>query len=281
MKKTLLRNAAFGALLTIAVPALATGFVNLPSNGVAVADGRSAYITCNTTGSFGVNPNGSTPPTFPPDDSANNTCAVPGISPPLAGYKQVASAVRAIVMNNAYTLNQPVTVGTVIDRVWRSTTGTNTHCIYGAKIKLNNVDYDRRAVSPEFEYFEMNDFLRSGFKGKGPVAIAYAYTTSGPGQSDDVLYRAGLTSTSVVNFPGDPAQPLTSIAPLNRNAVDFTTDINFQDEDGSSVRDSAWLLVKSSCLPQAPVARKGALRFRQMGQEDQPLLEIKIDGYGP
>ncbi len=277
MNKTVIRNTVFGGLLIASVQASATGFVNLPADGVAVPGGASAYVSCNLTGDFGSNPNGSTPPTFSPDGGANNTCAIPGIASPLAGYVQVANAVRNIVMNNAYTLNKPVTLGTVTDRVWRG----GKSCIYGAKIRLNDVDYDLRASSPGFQYFEINDFLRAGFKNRGPLAIAYHYTTRGAGQSDDVLYRAGLTFTSVVHKPGDSAQPLTSVAPLSLNWVDFTSDVNFEDDDGSSVRDSAWSLIKSSCTAAAPKALAGALKFRQMGQEDQPLLDVQISGFAP
>lgn len=278
MNKTVILTTTLGASLLIAsVPAMATGFVNLPADGVAVPGGTSAYVSCNLTGDFGSNPNGSTPPTFAPGGGVNNTCAIPKISPPKAGYIQTANKVRNIVMNNAYTLNKPVTLGTVVDRVWRS----GNSCIYGAKIRLNDVDYDRRASSPGSQYFEVNDILRAGFKNRGPVSIAYNFAANGAGQSDDVLYRAGLSFKSVVHKPGDSAQPLTSIAPLSQNWVDFTSDINFEDDDGSSVRDSAWLLVKSACTSAAPATVAGVLKFRQMGQEDQPLIDVQISGYAP
>jgi len=277
MKKIILSTTLLGSLLINAAPVTATGFVGLRANGFAVTGGTTAYVRCNLSGNFGSNPNGSTPPTFSPDGGVNNTCAIPSINPPAAGYVQTASVVRNIVMKNAYTLNQPITVGTVSDKVWRN--GKN--CIYGAKIRLNNVDYDRRAASPGFQYFEVNDILRGGFKNRAPVAIAYHFTTAGAGTSDDVLYRAGLTFTSVVHKQGDSARPLTSIALLSRNWVDFTSYINFRDDDGSSVRDSSWLLIKSTCTTAAPAALTAALRFRQMGQEEQPLIEVEVDGYAP
>ena len=277
MKKIILSTTLLGSLLINITPVMATGFVGLRPNGFAITGGISAYTRCNLSGNFGSNPNGSTPPTFSPNGGANNVCAIPSINPPVVGYVQTASVVRNIVMKNAYTLNQPITLGAVIDRVWRN--GTN--CIYGAKIRLNNVDYDLRAVSPGKQYFEVNDILRAGFKNRGPLSIAYHYTTTGGGTSDDVLYRAGLTFTSVVNKTGDSPRPLTSVAPLSQNWVDFTSDINFLDDDGSSVRDSSWLLVKSTCTTATPTALSGALLFRQMGQEEQPLIELKVDGYAP
>ncbi len=264
MTKTSLLAAVIGGLASSS--AMATGFVTLPVTGVAVPGGTSAYITCNLTGDFGSDE--SVPPTFAPNGGANNTCAVPANNPPLAGYVQVATALRNIVINNA-------TIGTVTDRVWRS----GTSCIYGAKIRLNNVDYNPGVAGSQ--YFEVNDFLRAGFRNRGPVAVAYNFVTRGPSQSDEVLYRAGLSFTSVVHMPGDAAQPLTSVAPISTNWVDFTTDVNFLDPDGSSQRDSAWLFAKSSCTTATPTAVTGALRFRQKGQEGQPNLEISVPGYAP
>jgi hypothetical protein len=68
---------------------------------------------------------------------------------------------------------------------------------------------------------------------------------------------------------------------LSQNWINFSTDVSYEDDDGSSVRDSAWLLVKSSCTSTAPKALAGALKFRQMGQEDQPLLELSVTAYAP
>ncbi len=279
MNKKLLFNSALGTLLLASTVASATGFVRLSNRGISIdGGGTSAYAVCNTTGDFGNNPNGSTPPTFEPFGGENNTCALPTATPPLEGFRRVANARRDMIMNNVYTLRQPVKVGTVIDRVWRK----GAECIYGAKIRLDNVDYDLRPAEPGRQYFEVNDFLRGGFRGKGPISIAYVHTTEGPAASDEVLYRAGLTLTSVVNFPGDPAQPPVSVAPINSNWVAFTSDINFRDDDGSSFRDSPWFLVRSACTATAaPVPRDNALRFRQMGQEDQPLLEIRLRGFAP
>lgn len=268
MKKTALSSALLGALALTAGTAMATGFVNLPTTGVPVAGGTSAYVTCNLTGDFGSNPDGSTPPTFSPNGGANNTCAVPSNNPPLSGYGQVASTSRNIVINNR-------TIGTVTDRVWRS----GSSCIYGAKIRLDNVDYDPNTAGTQ--YFEINDVVRAGFRNRAPISAAYNFVTTGPGQSDEVVYRAGLTFTSVVHQPGDSAQPLTSVAPISTNWVDFTTDVNYMDPDGSSVRDSSWVMVKSSCTTATPGSLTGALRLRQKGQEGQPDLEISLPAYVP
>ncbi len=266
MKKMTLRTSMLTALAMSSTSVLATGFVTLPATGVAVPGGTSAYLTCNLTGDFGSAE--SIPPTFAPNGGLNNTCAVPSNAPPIAGYAQVASVTRNIVINAR-------TIGTVTDRVWRS--GTN--CVYGAKIRLDNVDYNPSLAGTQ--YYEINDFVRAGFRNRGPVSAAYNFVTRGATQSDDVLYRAGLTFTSIVHQPGDSAQPLTSVAPISNNWVDFTTDVNFMDPDGSSQRDSSWFFVKSTCTTAAPTSLTGALRFRQKGQEGQPDLEISVSGYAP
>lgn len=275
MQAPVMKLAILGTLALAAGTACATGFVNLPANGVAVPEGTSAYVSCNVTGDFGSNPDGSTPPTA----TANNTCAIfrsSNDAPPLAGYVRTAQVQRKLVMKNAYTNNASISIGTVTDEVWRKA----KTCIYAAKVRLNNVDYDRRAASPGPQYFEMNDFLRGGFKNRAPIAIAYHFSQGAQG-SDEVLYRAGLTFTSVVNEPGDPAQPLTSVAPISTNWVDFTSDVNYLDPDGSSMRDSPWYFVRSACTTAAPAEVADVLRFRQMGQEDQPELEISIPGFAP
>jgi hypothetical protein len=142
---------------------------------------------------------------------------------------------------------------------------------------LNNINYDKQAASPGTQHFEVNDVLRAGFRNRGTVSDAYFYSAN----ADEVLFRAGLSFTSVVHQPDDSAQPLTSVAPISLNWVDFTSDLNFQDPDGSSNRDSAWLYVKSTCTTAALVTISGAIRLRQLGQEDQPLIEVGLSGYAP
>lgn len=268
MEKTSLLGAMLGALTIASTSAMATGFVTLPATGFSVAGGTSAYTLCNTTGDFGSLE--SIPPTFSPNGGANNTCAVASSNPPLAGYTEVASTVRNLITSG-------ITIGTLTDKVWRNSAGTS--CIYGAKIRLNNVDSDPNTAGKQ--YFEVNDVARAGFKNRGPVSIAYNFVTRGSAQSDEVLFRAGLTKTSVVHQPGDSAQPLTSVAPISTNWVDFTSDVNYNDPDGSSMRDSSWFYVKSGCTTATPTALSGALVVREMGQEGQAVREIQLFGYAP
>jgi len=268
MKKTSLLSAMIGVLSIASTSAMATGFVTLPSTGFTVPGGTSAYTLCNTTGDFGTYE--SIEPTFDPNGGENNTCAVPGNNPPESGYTEVASASRNVVTNG-------VTIATVTDKVWRNSAGTS--CIYGAKLKMKNADYNPNTAGTQ--YFEVNDVQRAGFSDRGPVAIAYNFVTRAAGQSDEVLFRAGLTQTAVVHQVGDDDQPLTSVAPISTNWVDFTSDVNYNDPDGSSMRDSSWFFVKSGCTSATPAALTGALKVRQLGQEGQPDLTISVDAYAP
>jgi len=52
-------------------------------------------------------------------------------------------------------------------------------------------------------YNEINDFRRAVFRNRGPVSIAYNFMTRDSAQSDEVLFRGGLTKTEVVHQPGD------------------------------------------------------------------------------
>ena len=256
---------------------LAEGFVPLPNTGFQVGNGDDQYISsytlCNLTGEFGIDEEGSTPPTFGAN-GAHNTCAIDKIP---EGYTQINSVSRKIVLSTLNKRNRPtkVTVGVAMDRVWRNS--QTSSCLYGVKIRLNNVDADPRR--PSKQYFEINDIVRGGFDGQSPE-IAYWYTAN----ADEVVYRAGLTFTSLVFDPAteSDAQPPVAEAAIDANWINFSTDLNYRDEDGSSFRDSPWLLVKGMCgADETFKESEGALRFRQMGQEDQPQIEIPVKGFAP
>ena len=275
MRPTALNTTVVGLLFAASAPVIATGFVNLPTAGVPAPGGTSAYTLCNTTGQFGSNPDGSTPPT----SGANNTCAIfrsGRNSPPLSGYiRAYGPANRDIRINNR-------SIGTLIDEVWRS--GSN--CIYSSHVSLTNVDYDPNIAGTQS--FEVNDLARAGFRSATSRSIAYHFENCPPSNpnctraSDDVLYRAGLTFTSIAHPDGAADQPLTSVAPISTNWVDFTTDVNGGvDPDGSSVPDSSWFFVKVAACPANGTALNNAIRLRQMGQEGQPVLQISLPGYAP
>lgn len=303
-----LKAAVLGALGLVSAQAMATGLVNLPSTGFAVGSDTSPYTVCNTTGNFGSED--ATAPTT----SANNTCAVFPANvntAPEASFSLVTSVTRSIVLNDAtYTNGTNVTLGTVVDRVWRK--ASTNECIYGAQITMSNVDYDLNTAGTQS--LELNDFVRAGFSGRS-VDIGY-YFIPGAAQQD-VLYRAGRTNVSVQHradlfndalaASGYVAQPLTTPTPtstpingvlayndpldvptaaqqsatLDGNYVDFTIDANFLDDDGTHTKQSPYLYVKTSCSSSTHTATAGALTFRQTGQEEAPWISFSISGFVP
>lgn len=295
MRKTSLGLLAASVVAAWSGGAVAAGYVNLPATGFAITGGTTAYTLCNTTGNFGSDDS------IPPTPAANNTCAVFS-NPGVTGFTRVASTVRNIVINNVHTNNTNRTVGTLTDEVWRQ--GTTTNYIFSMKVRLNNVDYKLNQAGSQ--YFEINDLARSGFTGRA-LSIAY-FVNPPPAGADEVLYRAGRTFNSVphpdcttapvpaicsnpgLNPPKDrpltlPAAPANT--PINNggtanlgtgNWVMFTTDVNFNDPDGGSLRDSPYLYARTTCTTGF-AARAGAIRLRQSGQEDQPQFEVQLTGY--
>lgn len=253
MKKMKLNSLVAGVLAVASTSAMATGFVTLSQTGYAVPGGTSAYTLCNTTGNFGQGDS------IPPTPGANNTCAIFQNNPPVAGFSQIAgfNTTRPVSLNG-------VVVANVNDRVWRNSAGTR--CIYGTRIRL----------TPQSGNFEVNDVVRAGVRNRAPVSIAYFYNAA----ADEVLFRAGLTRTSA-DTPPNPARPLTSVAPISTNWVDFTSDLNRNDPDGSNKPDSPWLYIQSACTTAAPITLQNAILIRQTGQEGQPPVTISIPGYAP
>lgn len=303
MKHTKLNLAVLAVFGFASQLTLATGFVNLPTTGFTVTGGTSAYTLCNTTGNFGSGL--ATKPTT----SANNTCAVfpaSELTTPETGFSLVASASRPVVMNNTYTGNTDKTVGTVTEYVWRKQTGSTYECIYGAKVVNSNTDYNTSAAGNQ--YFEVNDFARGGFSGL-PVDVAYSTipTISEP------VYRVGRAYTAVQHrASGYTSQPLTGLgsspsinglnafpgtagstqqlADINTNWVDFTTDANYLDDDGSTSAASGMFYVKTTCSSASPTTSVSdeAIRLRQTFQElagdgvtANPFIEVKVRGFVP
>ena len=275
-QRFILKSAVAAALGVLSGQAMATGLVTLPTAG------STAYVRCNTTGNFGSNE--STDPT----PSANNTCAVfnqnrydpaqgliNGNPPPISGYNRIAQTFRYFRLNGTTTgSQQPDSVGRVTDEVWRS----GNSCIFSAKVELFALDIDPN--TPGVQTFELNDLARAGFNGGGTLKAGYTVVTRGNGASDEVLFRGGKTYTAVPHPVGAPDLPPTSQAPFSANWVDFTTDVNAIDPDGSSPKDSSWFYVQSSCSStQAPITLTNALELRETGQEGQPVITIKIPAY--
>jgi hypothetical protein len=256
MKNKLIQTAVWNMLGLVSMQAMATGLVDLPATGFAVGSEISPYTLCNTTNT-------------PPTTSANNTCAVfPSNvnTAPESGYTLITSVTRNIVLNDStHTNNSDVTVGSVWDRIWRKS--STNECIYGARITMNNVDYDLNTAGTQ--YLEINDLVRSGYSDRS-VAAGYYYS----GASQEVLlYRVGRTDISA---PFSPAQPIVAI---NDNFVDFKTNEGvFFYKNGLKNKYSPVMYVKTSCSSATHTHTAGALTFRQTAQDP---ISFSISGFVP
>lgn len=311
MRSVEMKQIFMGLLATIfAQPSFATGLVALPSTG---ATATTAYTTCHVRNNFGSS--GVQIPTTTTD----NTCATfPAneATAPVTGYTLIASANRSVVMNNTYTNNTSITVGTVWDRVWRNAAGTS--CIYGTKFVPANIDY--RPTVTGTQYFEVNDIARGGFSASGSVNVGYFTPVTTPPTSP--VYRIGRTYTSVqhralkydtaankalvgTNYEDLPPSAGGSTASINgedfeiaasttavtsaanqtaavdSNWVSFTTDAVWADDDGQTSPNSAMTYVEAACSTAAPVAVNDAIRLRQTAQEFARFIQVSVPGFVP
>jgi len=315
MKNIKLKLAVISALSLLSAQSQAA-FQSLPASG-----DPSPYINCNTTGNFGSG-NSTKPAT-----TSTSECHVPqsASNPPDptgegSGYTTYlgSTKVRTIVVNNTYTGGVNKTIGSLTDYVWRNSGGTS--CIYGTKVTMTLTDYNAATGA---QYFEVNDIARGGFAGK-TLKVAYTY----PGSPSEVVFRAGQTFQSV-QHRGSGSTPGTGYLALptnlgvgtgasivgvdawstpiatptgaqqsaywNDNWVDFTTDANARDDDGSTTAASSWVFVKADGCPalsgSVPADTAGAIRLRQTFQEqstdganpavDQRFIEISLPGFAP
>lgn len=311
MKQATLKLAVFAALGMSG--AVVADWENLPTTGVAVGSDTSAYIMCNTTGDFG-----SGIVTKPANNSA--PCArvpatettVPDSNFTGFSVNPIASATRNIDMNNIYTNFTNVTIGELREWVWRrSLGGGNYQCIYAMKVNLFDVDYN--LTEPNDQHFEVNDIARGGW---GSLTTDVAYSAI-PANSD-VVYRIGRTYMSVQHRSGITGyvnQPLTGFgsspspsingvnawgsppasptatqqkADVDQNWINFTTDVNYNDDDGSIFPASGMFYVRTSCTNSAPVGTANAIRLRQTFQElsgdgatENWFIEVPVEGYLP
>ncbi len=308
MKNVILRAAVLSTLgLSLQVHAGSFGLVALPATGFAVTGGTTPYTICNTVGNFGSS---DTDADSTPTSTVNNACAVnPGASgtSPVSGYSLANSQSKELDYG-------AISIGTLKTYLWHNTT-TNM-CIIGARVSTLNSN----AISGTLT-FEINGIALAGYaahNGSSSVNAGY-YQTSSAG--DNVVYRIGRTHTSVqhradlsndaIDAPGYVDLPLTSPAPaastsingsatpdtsplavptatqqgaaLSPNWVEFTTDANFADADGSSSTGTPEVYVEASCpsatYTSAPVA--GAVMIRQTGQEVGTFIEIPASGFVP
>ena len=301
MSNLTLKSAIIGALGLASAQVMATGFEVLPTTGLNSSGGTTgtkvtAYRTCNTTGDFGST--SSTAPTA----GANNKCAVfpanPFVAPaPYNTYSLVASNNQNVNMPAPYAGSNPL-VANVTDAVFRNAAGTE--CVYAVFVHMydnplapGNGGEEEEPGEPA--NWELNDIARGGFADKGTVDVAYYYTAI----TDEVVFRAGRTHTAVrhrasgsgdIALPvftgtGVPAAstPITNVqkAALSANWVNFTTDVNAEDPDGTTFPDTSVMYVHSGCTSATPTLFTDAIRLRSTGQEDQTQIEVKIPGYAP
>jgi hypothetical protein len=306
MKNIKLKLAVLGAVSVFSAEVFATGLVAIPATGFAT----SAYTTCHVRNNFGSSGNQQ------PTTTVDNVCATfptNEATSPVAGYTLVATASRPVTMNNIYTNNTNVVVGTVLDNVWRN--AAKTSCIYGARLTSANIDY--RPLVAGTQWFEVNDIARAGFSASGSVNAGYFIQAAGASP----IYRIGRTFTAVqhrakaydtaankalvgtnyvalpglggsvasINGENTPIAAATlastsaanQTATVNSNWVDFTVDAVFQDDDGSPAPVSAMTYVEAACDATAPVAVANAIRLRQTAQENANFIEVSVSGFTP
>lgn len=277
MKRILSHSTIFCVLLwLICKQAEATGFVHLPQEGL----GGSAYLACNQTGDFGI------ATSEQPTESENNRCAVflrNTFRAPLPDYDFVAESTRIIHMPAPHA-GIDDNVGHVVDLVWRN--AAQSSCIYATFVHVNDIPLANG------QYWEVNDVVRGGFAGQAlDVAYLFAYHPKGV-RSTESVFRIGRSFTSVKHAHGDTDLPSTigaspantpiasnQAAAVDDNWVDFTTDLNWHDPDGSSFPDGSYMYIKAACTAEPPIEMNGAIRLRTTGQSGQAPIEISVAGF--
>ncbi|MFD0914195.1 hypothetical protein [Methylophilus luteus] len=321
MKNMTLRLAVLGSVAYSAYALAAPGFTALPTTTPlphpTVAGATTAYVTCNNTGNFGSGVSIKSPTTSPSNECFLTPNPAADLASPVTGYTLVTSANRPVTLNNIYSGNTPIVIGNVLDVVWRKPAATapvtpTPMCIYGTKFTATATDYNTTAVGNQ--YFEANGIARGGFidtvaATPRNVEVAYARMTA----VSEVLFRAGRAYKSVQHRPGDQDVPQTGLggnpsinglnawpgsagaaqqtADLDNNWVEFTTDVNARDDDGSTTASSAMFYIRTSCTTAAPATESNAIRLRQTFQEqstdganpaaDQNFIQVNISGFVP
>lgn len=321
MKNVTLKLAVLGSVAYSAYALAAPGFTALPTTTPfthpTVAGATTAYVRCNDTGNFGSGASVKNPTTSPSNECFLTPNPASDLAAPLTGYSLVTSASRPVTLNNVYSGNTNKSIGTVLDVVWRKPAATapvtaTPMCIYGTKFTATSTDYNTTAVGNQ--YFEANGIARGGFIDTATstprdVQVAYARMTA----TSEVLFRAGRSYTSVQHRVGDQDIPQTGLgsnpsingldswpgsasatqqlADLHNNWVEFTSDVNARDDDGTTTASSAMFYVLTSCSTAAPVAVADAIRLRQTFQEqstdgtnpsaDQRFIEVTVTGFVP
>jgi hypothetical protein len=241
-------------------------FVDLQANKI------SAYVACNSTGEFGLKES------VAPDTekNTNSSCAVVNdlllaspMNAPLAGFNMVGMISRGIAPP-APEGNDSEEFATLTDTIWWNK--DTKECIFGTHVLMKEPKLSNG------EQWEINDIVRGGFVGR-PVSVAY-FMNPNPNASygmPEALYRAGRSMTSVKQA----GLPDLNTAPYDDGWVDFTTDVNFADPDGTTRKMTAMLYIKSHCDSKEPEEKEGAIRLRTTGQNGQKTLEVVVPGLVP
>lgn len=245
--------------LAAALPAGAVGFEAVSGSGNPV------LLSCAGTE---LNPN----PT-------RNECRVYGNLPTgrFAGRLAGRDGLWRLVRSN---VGQPVIangvrIGTLDDRVWQR--NNSNEYVFGMRVSVENRTWNPPAgtcLDTTPDYFEINDLFRAGFAGVASLQVAYRQ-----GTAEEGAWLAGRTAQGLNEYPGSP----DGLNPArNNDVVDFRTDVNYEDPDGSSVFNSSYMLVAAT-LPNgvsaSPVA--GTVRVYQGGEEGQCRFSVMLSGYRP
>ena len=197
--------------------ALAAGFVTNPVPGPV----GSPIVKVNCV-----------PPGSPP---GTNNCQVMTLDQP--GYTQVANEVwpyDANVIVAGVTVSS-TTVGTITKRLWRQ--GVTSNYILGWKFTSNSNTWNSTGKT-----FEINNMGWYPLGGTPVSPRQIAFFKSGPG--DENLYSVSRSAYQHDYFspPGVFVihTPVTEVA---NDALNFKTDVNANDPDGTS-RSSPWILLK-------------------------------------
>jgi hypothetical protein len=177
--------------------------------------------------------------------------------------------------NNQSIVANGTVVGDMDDRVWRRN-GTNSY-IFGFRITMNTNQWTPPAgtcPSSVPTYFEVNDMFRNGFSAITNLTVAYRFAGA-----DEGAWLAGRTNQGLNQYVGSP----TGLNPTRNNDwMDFRTDVNVGDTDGTAVQNSSWMYVAMT-LPNgvstSPVAN--AVSLREGGEEGQCQFSINLSGYKP
>lgn len=210
----------------------------------------------------------------------NNVCRVFGNLPQgrfagtLAGRQGLWRLVRSNLGQNI--VANGTVIGRLDDQVWQRN-NTNEY-VFGMRVTLVNAQWTPPASvcgsATQPDYFEINDMFRSGFGAAQNLSVAYRQ-----GNAEEGAWLAGRTAQGLNQYAGSPG----GLNPLrNNNFVDFRTDVNFEDPDGTSVFNSSFMLVTAT-LPNGvstnPVAN--AVRLYQGGEEGQCQFSVNLSGFQP